>query len=432
MFKYDGTLVEKCACPNNKLNAAVWVPSKRSSSGAYLFVDKPPTPKNEAAKSEGKLDDQPKKKKMNLKWDEDADVFHKTEGLKSITTEDIEAFNKVYDTELNAKIQKEKEAAEKLERMQKKAAEAGKGEVPVKGPTVLQRGAFKRGEKAEKTKEQAGDDGEGPSTARDPSKKEDGDNTSKTQQSDKPEGHQKRQNKKDKDQSKQNNEENGKQGQSNQQPKEGKKNQNKNQGQNNGQGNPRQRIQAQPKEEQDKNATQTAHGDNKEKPQLTEGTEPKPTNQKKKKQQNKNQAQGKTNPKQQQVREQEEDMNFMNQGMQWGMMNNFHGQEHQTYPPGLFMMPQNSHVNPLYPAYMSDDLQPINKYGMPHMGHQMSHPMMQMPYYPQMGHEHDGGFDNGMNQNLIEEQYIKQMLNLNTNMPQQNRAQPKQNRGNNK
>ena len=60
---------------------------------------------------------------MNLKWDEDADIFHKTEGLKQITIEDILGFNNVYDSELNAKQQKEKDAADKLERMQKIAQE---------------------------------------------------------------------------------------------------------------------------------------------------------------------------------------------------------------------------------------------------------------------------------------------------------------------
>lgn len=430
MFKYDGTLVEKCPCPKNKLNAAVWVPSKPILLDAYLFVDRPPTPKNEAVQADDKTDDMPKKKKMNLKWDEDADVFHKTEGLKKISVEDIENFNKGYDNELNAKVQKEKDAADKLERMLKKAAEAGKGEIQIKGPTVLQRGAFKRGEKVEKPKEQEDKEGDGSNTARELSKKDEGDGTPRTQTNERPEGQQKKPNKKEKDQPKMNMDEISRQGLPQQQPKDGKKPQQRPQGQNNPQPAQKQRFPIQQRDDQDKNDNQSSNFE-REKLQIGEGIDQKTANQKKKKPQPKPQMQGKINPKQQQQREHGDDMNFANQGMPWGMMNNFHGQEHQAYPPGLFMMPQTSHVNPLYPAYMSDDMQPMNQFGMTHMGHQMNHPMMQMPYYPQMGHEHDA-FDNGMNQNMLEEQYIKQMLNLNTNMQPQNRTQPKQNRGNNK
>lgn len=411
------------------------MPSKLESPGAYLFVDRPPTPKNEAVKAEDKTEaEAPKKKKMNLKWDEDADVFHKTEGLKPLSPEDIGAFNRAYDQELNAKIQKEKEAAEKLERMQKKAAEAGKGEIPVKGPTVLQRGAFKRGEKVEKNKDQDDKEGDGSSTARDTSRKEDGDATSKTLPGDKPEGQQKKQKNKDKDHNKNAGDDANKQ---NPQHKEGKKQQNKAQGANNQQNpqNPGQNKQAprlpiQNKEPTAKQDTQSSPpGDNKE--AKNEGNDQKNANKAKKNKQQaqpKNPAQPKAMPKQPYMRGQEEDMGFPPQGMPWSMMGSFPMQEHQSYPPGLFMMPQSSHVNPLYPSYMSEDMQPMGQYGMPPMGHQLNHPMMQMPFYPpQMGQSGDG-FDNGLNQNVLEEQYIKQMLNLNTQMAPQ-RMQPKQNRG---
>jgi len=132
----------------------VWIPSNCSlTQGPYLFEDRPPTPKQEKVE-EKKPDGQepPKKKKMNLKWDDEGEVIHKTEGMKKIDIQHILDFNQQYDSELMSKIQKEKDAAEKYERkVQKVNAENGTvTEVP-KGPTTLKRGAFKRGEVADLT-----------------------------------------------------------------------------------------------------------------------------------------------------------------------------------------------------------------------------------------------------------------------------------------
>jgi hypothetical protein len=380
---------------------------------------------------------------MNLKWDEDADVFHKTEGLKPIAAEDIEIFNKAYDHELNTKVQKEKDAADKLEKMQKKAAEAGKTENVPKGPTVLQRGAFKRGEKIEKAKDQEEKEGDkdGAAAGKDGTKKEDGDQAAKGQPGDRPDGQQRKNNKKEKDQKdtpKTNGEEGSKPTQGGQQQKDGRKQQNKNQQQGNSQ-NPQNGLQSRPQTRQPISQRDDAAKDQdqpqdegKDKDQKVDGNDQKGANQRKKK------AKTPAQPKQMQkqpsfMRNQDEEMDFATQGMQWAMMNNMNNfQEHQPYPPGLYMMPQNSHINPLYPAYMSEDIQPMSQsqyqHQHPHMNH-MNHPMMQMPYYGNMGQNHDN-FNNGMDQNLLEEQYIKQMLNLNTNMQPQPRMQPKQPRGN--
>ena len=54
------------------------------------------------------------KKKMNIKWDDDADIFHKIEEMKPIEPFHIEEFNRLYDEEISAKAAKEKDAAEKL------------------------------------------------------------------------------------------------------------------------------------------------------------------------------------------------------------------------------------------------------------------------------------------------------------------------------
>ena len=89
---------------------------------------------------------------MNLKWDEEGEVIHKTEGMKKIDVQHIIDFNQHYDSELMSKIQKEKDAAEKYERkIQKVNAENGTVIEVSKAPTTLKRGAFKRGEVADMT-----------------------------------------------------------------------------------------------------------------------------------------------------------------------------------------------------------------------------------------------------------------------------------------
>jgi hypothetical protein len=118
-----------------------------------LFVDRPSSPK--PSRQDKGSDSTPgdKKKKMNLKWDSEADPFHRTEGMKTLTSADIVDFNNRYDQELKDKIQKEAVAAEKFEKKQQKLAESGKGDVVVKTPTVLKRGGLNREQLIEQDKE---------------------------------------------------------------------------------------------------------------------------------------------------------------------------------------------------------------------------------------------------------------------------------------
>ena len=93
----------------------------------------------------------PKKKKMNLQWDDSQDIFVKPEGMKALTLEDVLAFNKNYEDSLHAQEQKTKDAQEKLDK--KRAQFNGEGANKLKTPQAapaLQRGTFKRGEEVKK------------------------------------------------------------------------------------------------------------------------------------------------------------------------------------------------------------------------------------------------------------------------------------------
>lgn len=408
VFKYNGSMVEKLECAANKLNEVIWLPGNfKVDKGSSLFVDKPPTPKNEAADKKEE-DDKPKKKKMNLKWDEEADIFHKTEGMKPIGAEELLAFNKIYNDELNAKVQKEKDAADKLEKKIAKAAESGKeGLVQVKGPTVLQRGTFKRGEKVEKDPVLAQGDKDGGSQTDKAIKKGDGpEAANKGQKNDKVENQPKKQ-KKDKDQIK-NPDDLSKNGQAEQKKPQPQKGPN--------QANPNKQSK---KETKDQTPSQKCDSQsNQEKSVLTmtptaEGGDLKTVNNQRKK---KPKAQNKKQP-------QQGDQGLQNLGQFLSMnfdpsiVQNFHNPNmppqgyYPNFPQGGFQMGQNSLMNPNFQGrenFFQQDNMPYETANFyPNL-------MQQMPFYgrQQSRGSTDMDFDLGANTNQIDELQLRKMLNL--------------------
>lgn len=351
---------------------------------------------------------------MNLKWDEDADIFHKTEGIKPIGADDVTAFNKIYNDELNAKMQKDKDAADKLEKKMAKAAEAGKESgVIVKGPTVLQRGTFKRGEKAEKettpAQDENGDQKDGQANEKGGKREGGPDGSNKGQKNDKGENQGKK-GKKEKDQSKNQDDSSNLAG--SEQNKEGRKGPQKGPNPPNPNKQPKKEQNDPTGSQKNVNLANQDKSSQSKTPTAEGGDQKVPTNQKKKKPKN----QAKKQPPQ-------PDQGLLNQGQFMQMnfdpsiVNNFQPTNmgpqgfYPHFQQGGFQMRPNAMMSPNFPGREDFYQQDASPYDTAKFYPNL---MQQLPFYGRQ--QSRGSGDNDFNQernfNNIDERQLKQMLNL--------------------